>query len=101
MQQRAEVVGVQRLDLHPHEMTVAVQHVEPRRGRASRSHCADEEHRPRHDQRDEHRDGCVVEQVEVVDQEYQPVVACQPPQFSPGGMEQAGPFVIADTEFVR
>ena len=71
------------------------------RRRATGAHRADQEHGARHDERHEDGDRGVVEQVEVVDEQHQPVVAGQPPQLGAGGVEQAGALVVADAELGR
>ncbi len=98
MEQRPELVSAQRQDLHANQMTVAVEHRQARRGSAPGSHGADEEHRPRHDQRNEHGHRCVVEQVEVVDEQDESVVAGEPPQLGSGGVEEPGALVVTDAE---
>ena len=58
----------------------------------------DQEHRPRHDEGNEDRDRRVVEEVEVVDEQDQAVVAGEAPQLGPGGVEQTGALVVTDAE---
>ena len=98
MQQRAELVARQRLEIEADEMTVALQAGQPRRRGAPGAHGADQEHGAGHDQRDEDGDGRVVEQVEVVDEQDEPVVTGQPAQLGPGAVEQRRALVVADAE---
>ena len=98
VEQGAELVGIERSDLHAHEVPVAVEDGETGRRRATGAHRPDQEHRPRHDEGNEDGDRRVVEQVEVVDEEHEPVVTGQPPQLGPGGVEQTGALVVADAE---
>jgi hypothetical protein len=59
---------------------------------------ADQEDRAGDHEREQHGDGRVVQQIQVVHQQHQAVVAGDATQLCPGAVEQAGPLVVADTE---
>jgi hypothetical protein len=101
VEQVAELVGCERLDVQPHEVAVAMQAGQPCRGgppEAVRADRPDEERRARHDERHEHGDRRVVEQVEVVHEQHEPAVARHPAQLGAGAVVQAGALVVAHTE---
>ena len=69
-------------------------------GFASRADRPDEEHGAGDDQRHQHGHRRVVEQVEVVDEQHQAVVAGQPAELGACRVEQGGALVVADAEVV-
>ena len=81
-------------------MTVAVQtrQVGRRVAAIARADGPDQEDVAGDEERHEHGHRGLVDQVEVVDQQRQPVVASQPPELDPGGVEQCDALVVADAE---
>ncbi len=100
MEQRAELVVVQRLEVQADEVTVAMEPRQPRRGAPSGAHGADEEHTARHHEGHEHGNRCVVEQVEVVDEEDEAVVPGQATQRRSRRVEEGRSLVVPDTDVV-
>ena len=101
MEQVAELVWRERVEVETNEVAVAVETGETCRRRppdAVRADRADEERRARHDERHEHGDRRVVEQIEVVHEQHQAVVAGHPAQLGAGAVEQPGALVVAHTE---
>ena len=64
------------------------------------AHGADDEHAPGDDERDDDGEGRVVEQIEIVDDEDQPVVPRQTSQGGTGAVEQRRALVLADAEIL-
>ncbi len=101
VQQHPELVGPERVEVEAHEVTVSLETGESRRRcppDTVSADGADEECRARHHERHQHGDGRVVEQVEVVDEQHEAVVAGHPAQLGASAVEQSGPLVVADPE---
>lgn len=98
VQQCAELVGAERREVDAGEVPVAFEAGETRRRAAPGADGADHERGARHDQRYEHGQRGVVEQVEIVDEQYEPVVAGQAAQLGASPVEQSRPLVLADAE---
>jgi hypothetical protein len=98
MEQGAELVGAERPDLHAHEVPVAVEDGELSRRVSAGAHRSEEEHRPRHHQRDEDGDRRVVEEIEIVHKEHEPVVPGKAAQLDARGVKEPGALVVTDAE---
>ena len=75
---RPELVVRERFEIETDQVTVALQAAQVRRRRAPRADRADEEHPSRHDQRHQDRHGRVVEQVQVIHEQDEPIVPRPP-----------------------
>ena len=101
MEQCAQLVEAERLHLDADQVAVALQPGQTGGRSDLGAHGTDEEDRARHDERDQHRDRRVIEQIDVVDEQHQAVVAGQPTQFGSRPVEQSRAFVVADPEIVH
>ena len=100
LEQRTELVVRQRRHVESDQVTVAVQAGQVgRRARATaRADGPDQEHVAGDQERHEHGHRSLVDQVEVVDEQRQAVVAGQPAELGPGGVEECDALVVADAE---
>src|SRR5688500_1949850 len=100
MEQRAELVAVERLEVQADEVTISMKARQARGSTPSGAHGADQEDAARDDQGHEHGHRRVIEQVEVVDEEDESVVTGEVSQRRPRRMEQRSSLVVADADVV-
>ena len=100
MEQRAELVVVEGLQVQADEVTISLQARQAGGGTPSGAHGADQEDAARDDQGHEHGHRRVVEQVEVVDEEDESVVTGEVPQRRPRRVEKSSSLVVADADVV-